>query len=279
MDPITNPQLYLERMSKPLQEKLRIARFIPKGTKSLLDVGCADGIVTLALAEMYPEIDFVGLDLNERFIAKAQAKIGKLQNIRFETGFLRERLANPERFEVVLFCSVLHEFYSYGEGVSTVVKALADAHEILRPGGVLIIRDMIFYDYADQSDLWVTETKEKVLKKERMTPLLLEFEKYFGEIKSVKGLNHFLLKYMYTDNWEREVKENYVPVSFEKYDHIFKLLGMSVLFQRSSTIPFLKETWKKDFDFSAAELESFRSTGIIVVRKSTQYHGYSDLVK
>lgn len=270
MDEIANPKQYLERMSKPLQEKLRIARFIPKGTKSVLDVGCADGIVTLALAEMYPEIDFVGLDLNESFIAKAQAKIGKLQNIRFETGYLRERLATPERFDVVLFCSVLHEFFSYGEGISTIVKALADAHEILKPKGTLIIRDMILYEYTEQSDLWVTETKEKVLKKEGMTPLLQEFEKYFGEIKSIKVMNHFLLKYMYADNWEREVKENYVPVSFEKYDQIFKLLGMSVLFQRSSTIPFLKETWKKDFDFSVAELESFRSTGIIVARKSTK---------
>lgn len=268
MTDIANPKVYLERMSMPLQEKLKIARFIPKGTKSLLDVGCADGTVTLALAQMYPEIDFVGLDNNESFIAEAQAKIGKLQNLRFEVGFLRERLASAEKFEVVLFCSVLHEFYSYGEGISTIVKALADAHEILKPGGTLIIRDMILYDYAEQSELWIPEMKEKVLKKAGMSPLLASFEKYFGVIKSIKGLNHFLLKYLYDDNWEREVKENYVPVSFEKYDQIFKLLGMSVLFQRSSTIPYLKEKWVKDFDFSVAELESFRSTGIIVARKS-----------
>ncbi|PIR99474.1 hypothetical protein COT86_03920 [Candidatus Collierbacteria bacterium CG10_big_fil_rev_8_21_14_0_10_43_36] len=82
-----------------------------------------------------------------------------------------------------------------------------------------------------------------------------------------KQLNHFLLKYMYTDNWEREGNENYVPVSFEQYDQIFKLLGMQVLFQRSSTIPYLKEKWSNDFRFSEAELESFMSTGIIVAKK------------
>ncbi len=268
MEEIANPQTYLARMSMPLQEKLKIARFIPKGTRSVLDVGCADGTVTLALAEMYPEVEFVGLDLDERFIAKAQARIGRLRNIRFETGYLRERLSAPERFEVVLFCSVLHEFYSYGEGISTVVKALADAHEILKPGGSLIIRDMILYDYAEQSELWIPEMKEKVLKKMGIPPLLAGFEKYFGVIKTIKGLNHFLLKYLYDDNWEREVKENYVPVSFEKYDQIFRLLGMSVLFQRSSTIPYLKEKWMDDFGFSVAEIESFRSTGIIVAKKS-----------
>lgn len=51
-DNITDSTKYLERMSKPLQEKLKIATFIPEGTKTVLDVGCADGTVTLALAKL-----------------------------------------------------------------------------------------------------------------------------------------------------------------------------------------------------------------------------------
>ncbi len=267
MEEIANPKQYLERMSKPLQEKLKIAKFIPESTKNILDVGCADGTVTLALADMYPEINFVGIDLNDEFINIANKKVGDRKNVKFESGYLRERLANPERFDVVLFCSVLHEFFSYGEGISTVVKALSDAHEILNRGGTLIIRDMVLYNYADKSELWVEKMKEKVMAREGMPSLLAEFEKIFGEVKTVKQLNHFLLKYMYRDNWEREVGENYVPICFEEYDQIFKLLGMSVLFQRSSTILFLKEKWVNDFGFTLAELESFRSTGTIVARK------------
>ncbi|KKT50832.1 MAG: hypothetical protein UW42_C0013G0016 [Candidatus Collierbacteria bacterium GW2011_GWB1_44_197] len=267
MDDIANPQRYLERMSKPLQEKLKIAKYIPSGANSLLDVGCADGTVTLALADMFPEMKFVGIDLNADFVNMARERIGERKNVSFEHGYLRERLSNPEKFDVVLFCSVLHEFYSYGEGISTIVKALSDAHEILNKGGVLILRDMILYDYADRSELWVEEIKRKVTTKEEIRHLLVDFETIFGPIKTIKQLNHFLLKYMYEDNWEREGKENYVPVSFEQYDQIFKLLGMQVLFQRSSTIPYLKEKWTSDFGFSEAELESFRSTGIIVARK------------
>ncbi len=267
MDEIVNPNRYLERMSKPLQEKLKVAKFIPEGTKTVLDVGCADGTVTLALAEMYPEIKFVGIDLNKEFIEDAKIKAAGKTNVSFENVYLRERLSNPERFDVVLFCSVLHEFYSYGEGISTVVKALADAHEILKKNGRLIIRDMILYDYAGKSQLWVKEMKEKVTVKGEIAHLLADFETIFGETVSVKQLNHFLLKYMYGDNWEREGRENYVPVSFEEYDQIFKLLGMMVLFQRSSTIPYLKEKWRTDFGFADSELESFRSTGIIAAKK------------
>jgi SAM-dependent methyltransferase len=267
MEEIVNPKQYLERMSKPLQEKLKIARYMPEGTKNVLDVGCADGTVTLALADMYPEILFVGIDLNKDFTDIANSNVGTRKNVRFETGYLRERLSNSERFDVVLFCSVLHEFFSYGEGISTVVKALADAHEIMNIGGTLIIRDMLLYDYAESSKLWIKEMKSKVAANRGVDKLMSDFEAIFGQIESVKQLNHFLLKYMYADNWERESKENYVPVSFEEYDKIFKLLGMSVLFQRSSTIPYLKEKWQNDFIFTDSELESFRSTGIIVARK------------
>ncbi|KKT29850.1 MAG: hypothetical protein UW41_C0014G0017 [Candidatus Collierbacteria bacterium GW2011_GWC2_44_18] len=267
MEDIVNPQRYLERMSKPLQEKLKIAKYIPQGAGTSLDVGCADGTITLALADMYPEMSFVGIDLNEDFINIARGRIGERKNVSFEHGYLRERLANTERFDVVLFCSVLHEFYSYGEGISTIVKALSDAHEILGVGGTLIIRDMILYDYAGKSQLWLNEMKEKVMAKGESVDLMKDFERIFGTIQSIKQLNHFLLKYMYGDNWEREGKENYVPVSFEEYDQIFKLLGMQVMFQRSSTIPFLKDKWSNDFGFSEPELENFRSTGILVARK------------
>lgn len=267
MNQIANQKLYLERMSRSLQEKLKISRYIPEGTRNVLDVGCADGTVTLALADLYPGISFVGIDLNEGFIKIAKERIGDRKNVRFEKCFLRERLVSPERFDVVLFCSILHEFFSYGEGISTVVKALSDAHEILTDAGTMIIRDMILYDYAGTSKLWLEEMMEEVREKIELPSQLSDFEKLFGEITSIKQLNHFLLKYMYKDNWERESRENYVPVSFEEYDQIFKLLGMTVLFQRSSTIPYLKDKWRNDFGFSDRELESFRSTGIIVAKK------------
>ena len=59
---------------------------------------------------------------------------------------------DPARFDAVLFSSVLHEFFAYGEGVSSVLKALADAHELLRPSGVIVIRDMILEEYTKATD-------------------------------------------------------------------------------------------------------------------------------
>lgn len=267
MDNIVNPQRYLERMSKPLQEKLRVSKYFPEGVKTVLDVGCADGVVTLALAEMFPEIKFVGIDISKKFIEKAKEKATGKLNVSFENVFLRERLANSERFDVVLFCSVLHEFFSYGEGISTVVKALADAHEILNDKGTLIIRDMILYDYMSSSNLWIEKVEKKIKSKSDLTDLVADFENKYGKFVSTKQINHFLLKYMYGDNWQREGRENYVPISFEQYDRIFKLLGMKEQYRESYTIPYLTELWKKDFALSDDELSCYRSTGIIVAQK------------
>lgn len=266
MDSIQNFETYLSRMSKPLQEKLKVAKYISGSVKSVLDVGCADGTLTLALADMFPHINFVGIDLNPEFVEIANKRVEQRTNVKFECAYLRDRLTKEERFDVVMFCSVLHEFFSYGEGISSVVKALSDARELLNVGGEVIIRDMILYEYAEKSQLWLAEILNKI-KTERMISLVDDFEKYFGRMDSIKQVNHFLLKYMYTDNWQREVKENYVPVSFEKYDEIFGILGMTVSFQRSSTIPYLKNKWKEEFGFTDDELDSFRSTGIIVAVK------------
>lgn len=257
-------------MSKPLQEKLKIVRFIPENAKRVLDVGCADGTITLALANMFPNIEFVGLDINKEFIEIAKSRIGNLENVSFECKRLHERLLNPEKFDVVLFCSVLHEFFSYGEGISTVVKALADAHELLVQNGTMVIRDMVLYEYMSKSDLMLEKMMKKVKQKEELVPLIDSFEGFFGKIDNIWQLNHFLLKYMYKESWEREGKECYVPISFEQYSDIFKLLGMKILFLGSSTIPYLKDKWKSDFFFSDEELENFRSTGIIVTFKNSK---------
>lgn len=267
MDEISNSKRYLERMSKPLQEKLKLAKFIPAEAKKFLDVGCADGTVTIALAEMFPQIQFVGIDINKEFIDLAKKNADGVKNITFENIYLREKLVQNEKFDVVMFCSVLHEFFSYGEGISTVVKALSDAHEILNRGGILIIRDMILFDFMNSSNLWIEQIKTKIKNKIELTDLVANFEIIYGEMVSTKQVNHFLLKYLYEDNWQREAQENYVPVSFEEYERIFGLLGMKEQYRESYTIPYLMELWTRDFGFSADELACFRSTGIIVAKK------------
>ena len=266
---IPNEGIYLKRMAGPLGDKIRVAKYIPKHAKSVLDVGCADGAVTLAMAEIFPKIKFLGIDLNKHFLSRAtgQAKIKKLKNVKFEKIYLRDLLARSEKFDAVSFVSVLHEFFTYGEGISSVLKALADAHELLKSGGKIIVRDMILEEYAKSTEFGVENILKKISRRKNLLKLKRDFEQKFGKIKNIYRLNHFLLKYMYKGNWLREGRENYVPVTFEEYENIFKLLGMELQFKDSYLLPYLKTKWQKDFGLNNEEILPLKSTGLLVARK------------
>lgn len=269
---IVNQKIYLERLAKPLQEKLKIIKYIPENAKDIIDVGCADGTVTIALAKLFPDINFLGIDLDEDFIHLAQEKSKGIKNLKFEKIYLRELLARPERFDVVIFCSVLHEFFTYGEGISSVLKALADAHELLNEDGRVIIRDMILSNYTKKATLWSSGIARKIYKVKQLAPYIHDFELRFGKLNTIYKLNHFLLKYWYTENWNREGKEHYVAVTMEDYDEIFDLLGMRVQHKEAYLIPFLKDKWMTDFDLSEDEVTGFKSTSIVVAQK--EVHKY-----
>lgn len=270
---IRNERLYLARMSRPVREKLRVAKYIPVTARTILDVGCADGAITLALAKFFPRKQFIGIDLNESFVRKAQksAQKEKVKNVRFEKIYLRDLLARPERFGAVLFVSVLHEFYTYGEGISSVLKALADAHELLGRGGEVVIRDMILHEYAKHTSFQVDEIGAKVRAKQRLRGAIRDFERAFGKMNTLYQLNHFLLKYMYAENWLRECREHYVPVTFEQYEQLFDLLGMELQLEDSYLIDFLRTKWRRDFGLTDDELEGFRSTGFLVAKKAVSH--------
>ncbi len=267
MHQIEDMELYLSRMSKPLAEKLKITKFFEPTISSVLDVGCADGIITKEMAKMFPEAQFLGIDLNKDFIERAQDQTKDLSNISFECVYLRDLLSRSRKFEAVTFCSVLHEFASYGEGISSVVKALADAHELLTKGGRIIIRDMIYSDYKKHSDYNMKSVVEKIVAKDELTPYIADFEHRFGKLNDIYTINHFLLKYRYTDNWDREGRENYVPVTFDQYEQIFSLLNMRILYKDSTCLPYFKQTWQEDFGFTEDEMLQFRSTGFFVAEK------------
>ncbi|MBI4134306.1 MAG: class I SAM-dependent methyltransferase [Candidatus Terrybacteria bacterium] len=266
---IRNERVYLARMSRPMQEKLRVAKYIPQDARTVLDVGCANGAITIALAKLFPQKQFFGIDLHETFVKRAQESAAKegIKNIQFEQIYLRDLLARPGRFGAVIFVSVLHEFYAYGEGISSVLKALADAHELLRRGGEIVIRDMILHEYAKHTSFQVDEIIAKVRARRPFQRRTRDFERAFGKMSTLYQLNHFLLKYMYEENWPRECRDHYVPVTFEQYEQLLDLLGMELQLEDSYLIDFLRAKWKRDFGLTDEELEGLRSTGFLAAKK------------
>lgn len=107
-----------------------------------------------------------------------------------------------------------------------------------------MIGDATMDRLSDRDDVrkvyrWAKENhKERYLK---------EFELKVGSISNNKNLIHFLLKHSYIDNWDREVRENYFPITLQDlYAAIPN--DYDILYEDHNTIVYLTEIWEKEFD-------------------------------
>lgn len=106
--------------------------------KDILDLGCAVGLSSFALQELYPQAKITGLDLSPYFLAVAnyrsqqrQAKINWVHAQAESTG-LRDA-----SFDLVSIFLVCHELPP-----SLTKQIFVEARRLLRPGGHLAIMDM-----------------------------------------------------------------------------------------------------------------------------------------
>jgi SAM-dependent methyltransferase len=106
-----------------------------RSSMALLDVGCGPGTISADFADRLSEGTVVGVDLAEEVVAAARRDVvGGRANLTFEVGDVYD-LGYPEgRFDVVYAHQVLQH-------LSAPVDALIELRRVLRPGGLLAVRD------------------------------------------------------------------------------------------------------------------------------------------
>jgi ubiquinone/menaquinone biosynthesis C-methylase UbiE len=103
----------------------------------LLDCGCGPGTITVNLAEVVAPGEAVGIDIEDKQheIGRAFARERGVSNVRFETGNIYDLPFASDTFDAVFAHAVLYH-------LKTPRKALTELHRILKPGGVIGIRDL-----------------------------------------------------------------------------------------------------------------------------------------
>lgn len=94
----------------------------------VLDAGCGDGLLTLAMAERHPSWSLLGVDRREDMLegARRRAAARSLPNVRFVAGDLEKPL--PEgRFDAVLAIECLSEIPDDGRALAMMAAASAPA--------------------------------------------------------------------------------------------------------------------------------------------------------
>jgi SAM-dependent methyltransferase len=123
--------------------------------ETVLDIGCGAGFDTLVAAGMVgPQGRVVGLDATPQMIARAQANLAVLDlaNVTFQLGEAESLPFPDNEFDVILSNGVFNLTLDK-------TRALQEAHRVLKPGGRLLLADMILTaplppDRAGKLDDW-----------------------------------------------------------------------------------------------------------------------------
>jgi ubiquinone/menaquinone biosynthesis C-methylase UbiE len=104
---------------------------------TLLDVGCASGSITIGLAKAVEPGQVTGVDISKIEIERGQERAvdNKISNILFEVGSAYQLDFPDKSFDALFSHNVL-------EHLSAPDKALKEMHRVLKPGGIIGIRDL-----------------------------------------------------------------------------------------------------------------------------------------
>lgn len=242
---IQDLQVYIQRMQRSLLDKLFFADKIFEPIRTVLDFGCANGTLIGAMQGMFPEYVYVGYDISPEMLRMARQALP-------EVTFCQEwdQISVDPDTTLLNISSTIHEVYAYGDEAS--VSQFWD--RVFGTGFKYIaIRDMMISDQIPSR-----ADPEDVEKARKLFPEKLDrFERIWGDIGHRKNLIHYLLKYSYTENWEREVNENYLPLSVER------LLALipdtyDIVYQEHYVLPYIRHQVRKDSGITLKDATHFK---------------------
>ena len=236
------PDQYYSRMASSSDDKMKIAAFLRDGDR-VLDVGAGSGTLAKLLLDPFPSLHVTALDPSESAIQRLR-ELQRQYPARLEVVPSQfSDFQSSGHFNAVIFCSSLHEIFSYTEveeygkmvrfQKNVIELALYHAAELLdEENGRIIVRDGI----ATSHNRKVLVTfKDPALKKlaERYEN---EFEGFPLEIihtplGDVMPYNS-MMEMLYTVTWgeqsfSREVQEWYGYFSRSDWEEEGKHLSMS----------------------------------------------------
>ena len=114
-----------------------IEEVLAGGPRSVLDLGCGTGTLTVAMERAAPEVRLTGADGDPEILARARAKAGPASSIEWVESYAQSLPFEDGSFDRVVSTLVFHHLVPDAKR-----EALAEARRVLAPGGRLHIADM-----------------------------------------------------------------------------------------------------------------------------------------
>lgn len=238
---IDNLAVYLSRMEASIPDKIFWLDKVDFDV--IVDFGCADGILLESIRPIVKGAGLIGYDIDSDMIRESKSRLGNRALI---TDNWEEVLEELEKYDnpLVLISSVVHEIYSY-----TSQDEIQSFWSKIFSGvfNTIVIRDMLPSSSAKSirpNNVDVQKIRNQISR----SHLLDRFEDEWGSIsENYHNFLHYLLKYHYEENYDREVKENYFPITFEEIKTKVPD-GYKIVYQDNYLLPYIKEIVESDYD-------------------------------
>ena len=259
-NPITRRENYNIAMRQSMMDKMFFMDKIGSGVKRILDWGCADGSLIKYMHRMFPEHSYTGFDIDPQMFRAAKQMVAGLNSKLYceaidtamTTGSdhgvekvnieICDNIDNVAvgQIDVVVLNSVIHEIYSYG--LKDIDEFWHSLFQRLQPE-YIVVRDMcVSKPTSRPADPICVARIKQVFDLDKIA----QWESKWGSLHENWSLVHFLLTYRYDDNWDREYRENYLPIAFEDLLARFPKTYVPV-FVEHYTLPFLREQVMEKF--------------------------------
>lgn len=258
--PISNYDQYIADMNTTMSDKLFFLDEIKFDV--IVDFGCADGTFLKSLSSSRPNVKIIGYDLDQTMLDIAKKKLPSNSILTDSWDVVIKEISNYKS-PLLNLSSVIHEVYSYSSN-EDVVKFWNQ--QVF--GGkfkYITIRDMMPSVELTKNEITNYKDDARKVRQKANKNSLATFEEVWGSIYSeYKNFIHFLLKYKYTDNWEREVNENYLPITLEELESKIPN-SYSIIYEKDFVLPYLRQEVKRDF---GVELTHSTHVKMIIKNKS-----------
>lgn len=242
MTTIKNLENYNTEMRKSLIDKIF---FLDKvNANTFIDFGCADGSMLKLAHQILPSYNYVGYDLSQDMIDKCNC-----DDIKFTSNYEELNSIISENKLVgnkmcISLISLIHEIYAYGADIKSFWNFIFNTGF-----DYIAIRDLCISRTANRASDFVSVAKIRMNYDKHK---IAQWESTWGNLSDNTSLIHFLLKYRFSENWDRELVENYLPIYLED---LFALIPNTYepIYIEHYTLPFTREQIKIDFNIDLQE--------------------------
>lgn len=225
---------YFTHMENASDDKSKILKYLKDGMH-ILDVGAGNGALTKRILNVFPNCTVDALDASETClsylndIAKQYNKNMERMHV-IDANFLTYGFENERSYDAVIFCSCIHEIFSFTEPkfcYNTIACCIRNAISLVKTDGLIIVRDGVAPDTNKQLAMRIMDDTFKKL----ANKFVDNFQGFIPYFKERNGLYYTdektAAEMMLTCNWgessfAREIQEYYTYFSVNDWKSLLK---------------------------------------------------------